>query len=233
MNNSNPITPVDLVKLKKTVISRFLGALIIVSLMYFLPAGTLNYWQAWVWLAIMFMPMALVGRWLMHHDPALLERRMHTREKQKYQKWFQILATPIFILIFLLPGFDRRFGWSAIPAIIIILTDILILIGYGLFFLVMRENSYASRVVEVAADQKVIKTGPYAFVRHPMYTSVILMWVLTPLALGSLWAFIQALLIPFMLIVRIKNEEKVLTEELPGYREYLQEVKYRLIPGIW
>jgi len=113
------------------------------------------------------------------------------------------------------------------------MADVLILIGYGLFFLVMKENSYASRVVEVATDQKVIKTGPYAIVRHPMYVSASLIWVLTPLALGSLWAFLIALLFPFLLIVRIKNEEKVLTEELPGYREYLQAVKYRLIPGIW
>ncbi|MFA4839243.1 MAG: patatin-like phospholipase family protein [Candidatus Neomarinimicrobiota bacterium] len=113
------------------------------------------------------------------------------------------------------------------------MADGLILLAYYLFVLVMRENSYASRVVEVAAEQKVIKTGPYAVVRHPLYVSAILIWVLTPLALGSLWAFMLALLFPFLLIVRIKNEEKVLTEELPGYREYLQEVKYRLVPGIW
>jgi len=233
MNTSNPTTPIDLVKLKKTVVRRYIAALIVVGLMFFLPAGTLNYWQAWLWIFILFLPMLLVGRYLLRYDPALLERRMHTREKQKEQKRFQKLTTPIFILIYLLPGFDRRFGWSDIPVGIIILADILILIGYGLFFLVMKENSYASRVVEVTTDQKVIKTGPYAVVRHPMYTSVILMWVLTPLALGSFWAFLPALSIPLMIVIRIKNEEKVLTEELPGYREYLHEIKYRIIPGIW
>ncbi|MDD5765129.1 MAG: isoprenylcysteine carboxylmethyltransferase family protein [Candidatus Marinimicrobia bacterium] len=233
MNDANSTSPMNLVQLKKLVIRRFVAAIIVVGLMFFLPAGTLNYWQAWLWLFIIFFPMALVGLWLLRHDPALQERRMRTREKENEQKRFQKLTTPVFILIYLMPGFDRRFGWSDIPAGIIILTDILILIGYGLFFLVMRENSYASRVVEVSVDQKVIKTGLYAIVRHPMYTSVILMWVLTPLALGSFWAFLPALSIPLMIVIRIKNEEKVLTEELPGYREYLQEVKYRIIPGIW
>jgi protein-S-isoprenylcysteine O-methyltransferase Ste14 len=185
-----------------------------VVLVYFLPAGTLNFWQAWLWLFIMFVPMAFVGHYLLRRDPALLERRMHTHEKEKEQKRFQKLTAPIFILIYLLPGFDRRFGWSDIPAGIIIVTDILILIGYGLFFLVMKENSYASRVVEVATDQKVIKTGPYAVVRHPMYTSVILMWVLTPLALGSLWAFLPALSIPFTIVIRIKKRRKSINRRI-------------------
>ncbi len=233
MDNNIPSLQIDQIKLKKTVIRRFLAALIIVGLMFFLPAGTLNFWQAWLWILIMFVPMAFVGRYLFRHDPALLERRMRTHEKHREQQNFGWLSLPFFIMIYLLPGFDKRFGWSSVPAGIIILADILILLGYGLFILVMRENSYASRVVEVATDQKVIKTGPYAIVRHPMYVSASLIWVLTPLGLGSLWAFLLALLFPFLLIVRIKNEEKVLTEELPGYREYLQEVKYRLIPGIW
>lgn len=233
MGENHSTTPIDLAKLKKTVSRRFLAALIVCGLVYFLPAGTLNFWQAWLWILIMFVPMAFVGHYLLRHDPALLERRMRTREKEKEQKRFGYLSLPFFILIYVLPGFDKRFGWSSVPAGIIILADILILLGYGLFILVMRENSYASRVVEVATDQKVIKTGPYAIIRHPMYVSASLIWVLTPLALGSWWAFLLALLFPFLLIVRIKNEEKVLTEELPGYREYLQEVKYRLIPGIW
>jgi len=233
MNDTNSTSPINLVELKKLVIRRFVAAIIVIGLVFFLPAGTLNYWQAWLWLFMLFFPMALVGLWLLRHDPALLERRMRTHEKQKEQKRFAFLSLLFFLLVYLLPGFDRRFGWSSVPAGIIILADVLILLGYGLFILVMRENSYASRVVEVATDQKVIKTGPYTVVRHPMYVSASLIWTLTPLALGSLWAFLLALLFPFLLVIRIRNEEKVLTEELPGYREYLQEVKYRLIPGIW
>jgi protein-S-isoprenylcysteine O-methyltransferase Ste14 len=166
-------------------------------------------------------------------DPGLLERRMRAKEKERRQIIITSLGTPVFLGIYLLPGFDRRYGWSSVPALVVIAADILVLAGYALFVRVLKENSYASRIVEVEERQKVITTGPYAMVRHPMYVAVMIMFGLTPLALGSYWAVVPALSLILVLVARIRNEEKVLADELAGYREYMRRVKFRLVPGIW
>lgn len=220
-------------KLLKLVGSRLAASLPILFALFFLPAGTWNYWQAWVYIAVLFIPMLFVLIYLLRKDPALLERRMKMKETQTQQKRVILASLFYFLLIFGLPGLDRRFGWSAVPTALVLGADAVILAGYYIFFIVLRENSYASRVVEVTAGQKVISSGPYAVVRHPMYLGVFLMYVFSPLALGSYWAFIPAILILPILAARIRNEESVLKKELEGYAEYQQKTRYRLFPGIW
>jgi protein-S-isoprenylcysteine O-methyltransferase Ste14 len=224
---------VDIGRLKKTVAVRFVFALLVLGLMFFWPAGTFRYWQAWTYIALLSILMLGAFAYLIKKDPELLERRMRSREKEPRQMAITSLSTPVFLAIFLLPGFDRRYGWSSVPVLVVIAADILALTGYGLFVRVLRENSYASRIVEVEKDQKVITTGPYALVRHPMYVGVLIMFVFTPLALGSYWAVLPALMVALVLVARIVNEEKVLLARLPGYREYMERVRYRLIPGVW
>jgi protein-S-isoprenylcysteine O-methyltransferase Ste14 len=220
-------------RLHKMLAVRFVLVILIMAAMFFLPAGTLNYWQAWIFMAILLVPMCLVLAYFLKKDPELLERRMRTKEKEPEQKAIIKLSYPLFLAAFLLPGFDRRFGWSMVPPFAVIAADIIVLAGYGLVFLVMRENRYLSRVVEVEQKQNVISTGPYAVVRHPMYAAVIPMYFFSPLALGSFWALIPAAAIPLVIIARIFNEEKVLGKDLEGYSDYSRRVKYRLIPGAW
>jgi protein-S-isoprenylcysteine O-methyltransferase Ste14 len=233
MENANTTLALDPARLKKKVFVRFGLAGPMLAAMFFLPAGTWNYWQAWIYLAILLVPMFMVVAYFLKKDPELMERRMRMKEKEREQKAIIILSYPFFLAAFLLPGFDRRFGWSAVPAWMVMAADVIVLISYGLFFRVMRENRFLSRVVEVEQMQKVISTGPYAVVRHPMYAAVIPMYFFSPLALGSLWALIPAAFVPLILIARIFNEEKVLSKDLAGYAEYTRKVKYRLIPGIW
>jgi protein-S-isoprenylcysteine O-methyltransferase Ste14 len=215
------------------VLIRFVLAIIILSLNFFLPAGTIEFWEAWVYMGILFTPMIFVLIYLLKKDPELLERRMKIKEKEEPQKVFVKLSFLVFFIAFIIPGFDYRFGWSGVPFIVIIIADLFIFIGYLLFFLVLKENTYASRIIEVEKGQKVISTGPYAIIRHPMYVAVLTIYVLSPLALGSYWAVLAVLPLPLIIILRIKNEEKILIDKLPGYREYTQKVKYRLIPYIW
>ncbi len=227
------ITPMPPGKLIKIVTGRLFVMITLLLAMFFLPAGTFAYWEAWVYLAILLIPMFLVLIYLLRNDPELLERRLRMREKEAEQKRIMKISYIYFILAFLLPGFDKRFGWSDVPVVVVIVADVLVLLGYGVFVLVLRENRYASRIIEVAQDQQVISTGPYAIVRHPMYVGAMLMYTLTPLALGSYWSMIPALILIPILLARIRNEESVLIRELKGYQEYMQKVKYRLIPGIW
>ncbi|MGB2909812.1 MAG: isoprenylcysteine carboxylmethyltransferase family protein [Anaerolineales bacterium] len=220
-------------ELIKMVFVRFLGAILVLSAMFFLPAGTLAYWEAWGYLAILFIPMLFVLFYLLKNDPGLLARRMKTREREAEQKLIIKLSVIPFLLAFLLPGFDKRFGWSNVPVGMVVMADILVLLGYGIVFLVFRENRYASRVVEVEQEQTVISSGPYAMIRHPMYLGSLLLYILSPLALGSYWAMIPAILIIPVIIARIRNEESVLARDLSGYQEYMQKTRYRLIPGMW
>jgi protein-S-isoprenylcysteine O-methyltransferase Ste14 len=202
--------------------------------MLFIPAGTFRFWQAWLWLGVLIIPLLAVGTYLYFKDPSLLERRMHTRETEKPQTLMIKLSLIWFLLAFLIPGLDRRFHWSRVPTEIVWASALLVFIGYLMIVMVLRENSYASRVVEVTEGQKVIDTGPYAVVRHPMYLGSIVLYAFTPLALGSYWALLAMwLIIPIITILRIPNEEEVLKRELPGYEEYMQRVKYRLLPGVW
>lgn len=220
-------------ELSKVVWSRLLLSIPALGALFFLPAGTLAYWEAWLYLAILLIPMLMVFAYLLRNDPELLERRMRMREKEAQQKRIISLSWLYFLLVFLIPGFDQRFGWSDVPISVVLAADGVVALGYGVFFLTLRENSYASRVVEVAQGQKVIRSGPYARVRHPMYLGAILMYTASPIALGSWWAFIPALLIIPLLVARIRNEESLLLRELSGYADYTQEVRYRLLPGVW
>jgi len=233
MDNETTATTVNLSRLKKMIAGRLLMVVLIMAAMFFLPAGTLNYWQAWTFMAILLVPMFFVLAYFLKKEPEVLERRMRMKEKEPAQKSIQRWSYPFFLAAFLLPGFDRRFGWSAVPAWLVIAADAVVLAAYLLFVRVMRENRFLSRVVEVDLKQKVICTGPYALVRHPMYAAVIPLYLSSPLALGSFWALVPAAFIPLALIARIFNEEKVLSRELEGYRKYARRVKYRLIPGLW
>jgi protein-S-isoprenylcysteine O-methyltransferase Ste14 len=231
--DSKPANRPDKAKLEKIAAVRLALFLVVLGLMLFCSAGTFHYWQAWTYIAILFLPMLGFVVYYIKKDPELLERRMRTKEKEQKQKWIIRLSIPALIAAFLLPGFDRRYGWSAVPPFLVVIADIIILAGYGLFVLVMRENRCASRVIEVEENQKVVTTGPYAVIRHPMYLAGLIIYLFSPLALGSFWAVLAALPLVFIYVARIRNEETVLAEGLEGYREYLQRVRYRLIPGVW
>jgi protein-S-isoprenylcysteine O-methyltransferase Ste14 len=219
--------------LARKVLIRIALILPVLWAVFFIPAGTLAYWEAWVYLAVLLIPFAFAVLYLFKTSPALLERRMQTREREPAQRRLISLSLLWFILAFILPGLDRRFGWSDVPVPVVLAADLLVLLGYGIVILAFRENQYASRIVQVEQDQQVITTGPYALVRHPMYVGAMLMYGASPLALGSYWALIPALVIVPILVVRIANEEQVLERELPGYPEYRQATRYRLLPGIW
>lgn len=216
-----------------TSIVRLALGILLICAMLFWPAGTFNYWQAWAWLAALFIPMMVSFVYLIKRDPALLERRTRTNENITQQKWIIGISVIYFLIVFLLPGFDKRFGWSAVPTWLAIMADVVVIAAYILYTLVLRTNSYASRVIEVEQNQQTITTGPYTLVRHPMYLSMILMMVATPLALGSYWAFIPSLALIPILAARAKNEEELLIKDLTGYREYMQKTHYRLFPGVW
>lgn len=212
---------------------RLLAGIPVLMLLLFLPAGTWNYWQAWVYLAVLFTPMLFALVYMLKVAPDLLERRMRAREKESVQKGIITVSLVYFLVVFMLPGLDQRFGWSDVPTAVIIAADLIVLLGYGIVLLVFRENRYASRVVEVEQEQSVISSGPYSIVRHPMYVGMLLMYISSPLALGSWWALLPALLMIPILMARIRNEEIVLVRDLPGYTAYMQQVKYRLLPGVW
>lgn len=219
--------------LRSAVFWRLLIVVLALGAMFFLPAGTLRYWEAWLYMAVLLIPMIFAMRYFLKYEPEFLERRMRMREKEAQQRKIINLSWIWFLLAFILPGLDDRFGWSNVPVAVVLLADLVVLIGYGIILRVFRENRYASRVVEVAQGQKVINTGPYAVVRHPMYVGTLLMYLASPVALGSWWALLPALLIVPILVARIVNEEAVLVRELPGYEEYKQQTRYRLIPAIW
>ena len=217
----------------KKIIIRFSLVPIILGLLILIPAGTFNYWQVYLYFTIIIIPMIFVLRYFLKNDPSFLERRTRAKEKEKEQLIIQIVFSFVFFSGFIIPGLDKRFGWSNVPLIIVIIADLVILLGYLLIFFVFKQNSYASRIVEVEKDQKIITTGLYGLVRHPMYIGVIIMFLPTPIALGSYWGLIPMSTIPLALIFRIINEEKLLCNDLPGYKDYCQNTKFRLIPYIW
>ena len=219
--------------IKRKIISFLIISLLVLCMVFFLPARTLNYWEAWVYIGIIFSCATVVIIHFLKHDPELLERRIRTREKLKEQKLIIRISWILFMPIFLLPGFDKYYGWSDVPLILTIISEILVLAGYLIVFAVFRENSYTSRVVDVESGQKVVTTGPYSVVRHPMYSGIIMMYGFTPLALGSYWGLIGSVLISLLLTMRIRSEEKFLLENLEGYRDYFQKTRYRILPGIW
>ncbi len=219
--------------LKKKAVLIYIAAAIVLCLFFFLPAGTFDYWQAWAYMAVTLVPAAFVFHYFINKDPVFLERRLKLKEKQARQKTVVKFGGVIFAIGFLIPGLDRRFGWSHVPPEMSIAADIIVLLGYMMVFLVFKENAYAGRSVEVVKGQKVISSGPYSIIRHPMYLGTIFLYGATPLALGSYWAFpLFALMLP-LLIIRIISEEELLRRELKGYAAYCKKVRYRLVPYVW
>jgi protein-S-isoprenylcysteine O-methyltransferase Ste14 len=203
------------------------------GLFLFLPAGSLLFWEAWIYAVVLFVPLVATMLYLVKYDPGLLERRLRFGEKVAKQKMIVRLFRLPFIIGFLIPGVDFRFGWSDVSMVLVIIANIMVFLGYWLVYFVFRENSYTSRIVEVEKGQKVISTGPYAIVRHPMYSGMVVMFLFTPIALGSWWGLIVFIFLPVVLIFRILNEEDVLRKDLQGYQEYCLKVRYRLIPFVW
>lgn len=212
---------------------KLLMGLLLLGVLVFLPAGTIRYWNAWLLLVVLFVPMVIAGSVLLMKSPELLEKRLHSREKQEEQKQVIILSLLMFVGGFVVAGFDFRFTWSKLPNGVSIMAAVIFLISYGLYAEVLRENAYLSRTVEVQDGQTVIDTGLYGVVRHPMYFATVLLFLSMPLILGSLYSFLIFLVYPFLLIKRIRNEEELLKAELDGYKEYTAKVRYRLIPFIW
>lgn len=209
------------------------SGLIAVMVLLFVPAGTLSYRNGWLFIALLFIPMIIFGAFLLVKAPDLLEKRLHTRESQSGQKLVVLLSSLLFVAVFVIAGLDYRFGWTEVPTAVVVLGAVLLLAGYGLYMEVMRENAWLSRTVEIQKDQKVIDTGLYGIVRHPMYLATIILFLAMPLVLDSWISFVLMLLYPAVLVKRIIGEEKVLEEGLPGYKEYKKKVKYRLFPYIW
>jgi protein-S-isoprenylcysteine O-methyltransferase Ste14 len=220
-------------QITRAVIARLAGFILVMGLILFGTAGSFAYWQAWIYIALLSILVLWTGIYLIRNDPALLERRMRMKEKQAVQKNVVLLSFIYIGLLFVLPGLNFRFGWSVTPVWAVAAGDVVIVVGYLLLHRVLKENTFASRVIEVEQGQKVIDSGPYARIRHPMYTSVITVYLATPVALGFWWMILPGLVIIPMLAVRIRNEEEVLSRDLPGYEAYLQKVKYRLMPGVW
>ncbi len=199
----------------------------------FLCAGTWEYWQAWVYLGVFFGPVLAITGYLLRRDPRLLSRRLRVRERERGQQVGQQLLNLFFLGLFVVAGLDRRYGWSHVPVVLMLVSDLLLLAGFGLVFLTFRENRYAGSTVQVEAGQQVITSGPYALVRHPMYLGALPILLLTPLALGSWWGLLVSAPLLVGLVLRILSEEALLVRELPGYEEYRRTVRWRLVPGVW
>lgn len=216
----------------QAIIKIILG-IILVGLLIFLPAGTVYFSNGLLLMTILFVPMVFAGIIMMFKCPGLLKLRLNAKEQQKEQSHIVILSGIMFVAGFIVAGLDFRFGWSNLPKSVVIIAIFIFLSAYLLYAKVIRENAYLSRTIEVQETQKVVDTGPYAIVRHPMYTATIFLFLSMPLILGSLWAFLIFLVYPFIVAKRIKFEELFLEKELEEYKEYKQKIKYRLLPFIW
>ncbi len=220
-------------KLFSKALTKFGFGLIIVFLLLFIPAGSLYYLNGWLFIALLFIPMFIAGIIMFTKSPELLKRRLNAKEEEAEQKIVILISGIMFLLAFVLAGLNFRFGWFHLPTMVIIIASIIFLISYIMYSEVLRENMYLSRTVEVSENQKVVDTGLYGLVRHPMYTSTIFLFLSMPLILDSIFSFIIMLIYPIIIIFRIKNEEKVLEQELEGYKEYKEKVKYKIMPFIW
>ena len=209
---------------------------VVMAAILFISAGTVDYWQARVFLVILIILSLLITIYLIRNDPELLKRRMRggpTAEKRVSQRVIMVFTSLGFIGLLVVPGLDHRFSWSSVSPTVVIAGDALVLLGYYFIFLVFRQNTYSSATIELAANQKVIDSGPYSLLRHPMYAGALLYLLGTPLALGSYWGLVPFVAVIPFLIWRIFDEEMMLTRELEGYGEYKQRVRYRLVPGVW
>lgn len=220
-------------KLFFSAILKFFLGLIILALLVFLPAGSLNFTNGWLFLALLFVPMFFAGIVIMIKNPELLKKRLSAKEKEGEQQLVVKLSALMFIAGFIVAGLDYRFSWVSLPSWVVISASVVFIIAYVLYAEVLRENTYLSRTIDVQQNQKVIDTGLYGIVRHPMYFATLLLFTSMPLILGSVVSLPIFLLYPFIIAKRIKNEEEVLERELVGYAEYKTRVKYKLIPFIW
>ncbi|HET6400009.1 MAG TPA: isoprenylcysteine carboxylmethyltransferase family protein [Candidatus Kapabacteria bacterium] len=223
-------------KLAIRTIFGFIFLILLIGILLMLPAGTLDYWQGWGYLAVLTTVSGLITAYLWRKDPKLLERRVRAgpvAEKESSQKLIQVFASLAFLGLMILPTLDHRFGWSRVPSFIEIAGDAFVVLSYYLIWLVFKENSFSAATIEVAADQRVISTGPYAIVRHPMYASALIMIFGTPLALGSWWGLLMSVAMTLVIVWRLLDEEEFLARNLPGYEEYCRKVRYHLVPLIW
>ncbi len=220
-------------KLAFGALAKLIAGAVVIGALLFLPAWTLDYPNAWLFMLLLFIPILIMGVVLLIKSPSLLEKRLDHKEKQATQRGVVAFSGLIFLVGFVLSGLDFRFAWTCVPTWLIVVSSVLFLVGYGMYAEVMRENAYLSRTVEVQAGQTVISTGLYGIVRHPMYLATLLMFLPIPLILGSFWGVIPFALYPVLIVIRILNEETVLTDGLEGYAEYKTKVRYRLIPFVW
>ena len=220
-------------KLLIEALTKFVCGLLMVGLLIFLPAGTIAYTYGWLLIGLLFVPMLIAGFVMLVKSPEFLKKRLDAKEKQGTQKGVVAISGLMFIAGFVVAGLDFRFDWSTMPTWIVITASVLFLVAYTLYAEVMRENAYLSRIIKVEDGQTVVDTGMYGIVRHPMYAATILLFLMIPLILGSWYALIAFAFYPAVIVVRLKDEEELLTRELPGYAAYKQKVKYRIIPFVW
>lgn len=220
-------------KLFFQAIIKFILGVLIIGLLLFIPANTINYWNGWLFMGLLFIPMFIAGIILMIKNPELLRKRLNAKETENEQKKVIAFSGIMFVLGFIIAGLNYRYNWIVIPNVVVIISAGLFISAYILYAEVLRENTYLSRTIEVQQNQKVIDTGLYGIVRHPMYSATILLFLSMPLILGSILSFIIFLMYPFIIAKRIKNEEKVLEKDLLGYSEYKNKVKYKIIPFVW
>lgn len=214
-------------------LTKFILGVVVIGTLLFIPAGSFKFFNGWLFILMLFIPMFIVGIILMIKNPDLLRKRLNAREKENDQKEVLLYSGIMFIIGFIIAGFNFKYKWIELPNIVVIISSIIFVISYILYAEVLRENAYLSRTIEVQENQKVIDTGLYGIIRHPMYAVTILLFLSMPLVLGSLISFVIFLVYPFIINKRIKNEEEVLEKELDGYIEYKKKVKYKIIPFIW
>ena len=221
--------------IRKTIVG-FIQLHVILGIVVFLSAGSIQFWQGWVYLGVFFVCNLLLTAYFVKYDPKLVESRLNVgpiAEKEKSQKIIQTFNSFFFIGLFVIPGLDFRFHWSQVPLSAIVLADAAIVLSYVIFFFTFRENSYTSAIVKVSDEQTVISTGPYGIVRHPLYAGALLLFLFTPIALGSWWAALLFFPLTMLIVLRLLEEEKFLSEHLLGYQDYCQKTRYRLIPMVW
>ena len=220
-------------KLSLQALTKIIMGFVFICVLLFLPAGTVHYWNAWLFMAVLFVPMIILGIVMLFKSPDLLKKRLDAKEKEGEQKWVVALSGIMFMAAFVVAGFNFRFSWHSLPDFVIWISVAMFLLSYLMYVEVIRENAFLSRTIEVQENQKVIDTGLYGIVRHPMYSATIILFLSIPLILGSLISFFIMLAYIPIIAIRINNEERVLEKGLKGYKEYKQKVRYKLIPFIW
>ena len=220
-------------KLLLEAMTTIIMGIIIIGLLIFIPAGSIEFFNGWLFIILLFVPMFVAGIFMMINNPELLKRRLNAKEKENTQKEVVALSGIMFIVGFIIAGLNYRYNWMELSNSIVIIGSILFLLSYFLYAIVLIQNEYLLRTIEVEKDQKLVDAGLYGIIRHPMYIATISLFLSMPLILGSFYSFIIFLAYPFIIVKRIKNEEKVLEKDLKGYKEYEKKVKYKLIPYIW